>query len=92
MKVSNFIIFEYIYNFLDPLAVVESVKGTSDVYCPITGTVIAINSSLIQKPSTLNKSAENDGWLCEIEIERNEFSKTKLLNQCEYASYCKNTK
>ena len=46
----------------------------------------------MQNTSSLNKSAENDGWLCEIEVERNEFLKTKLLNQHEYTSYCKNTK
>lgn len=70
----------------------ESVKGASDVYCPVTGTVKSINSSLMKTPSILNKSAENSGWICEIEVEKSEFLKTNLLNNHEYNSYCKNSK
>lgn len=45
----------------EPVGVVESVKGASDVYAPITGTVTQINENATLKPSLINKSPEKDG-------------------------------
>jgi glycine cleavage system H protein len=48
-------------------AVVESVKAASDVYAPVTGTVVAINGDLADKPETINEDAYGEGWLFVIE-------------------------
>ena len=50
-------------------AVVESVKAASDVYAPVSGTVVAINESLADKPETINEDAYGEGWLYTIEVE-----------------------
>jgi glycine cleavage system H protein len=50
-------------------AVVESVKAASDVYAPVGGTVIAVNSALTDKPETINEDAYGEGWLFVVEIE-----------------------
>ena len=50
-------------------AVVESVKAASDVYAPVSGTVTAVNSSLVDKPETINEDAYGDGWLFVMEID-----------------------
>ena len=57
----------------DPLAVVESVKAASDVYAPISGEVVEVNSSLPGAPETVNAMPEKDGW----------FAKLKLSNPAE---------
>ncbi len=44
-------------------AVVESVKAASDVYSPVSGTVLEVNSALADKPETINEDAYGDGWL-----------------------------
>ena len=44
-------------------AVVESVKAASDVYAPITGKVISVNSALSDKPETINEDAYGEGWI-----------------------------
>ena len=44
-------------------AVVESVKAASDVYAPVTGKVVEVNSALADKPETINEDAYGDGWL-----------------------------
>ena len=49
-------------------AVVESVKAASDVYAPVSGTVVAVNESLADKPETINEDAYGDGWLYRIEV------------------------
>ncbi|SDD62814.1 glycine cleavage system protein GcvH [Aquimonas voraii] len=45
------------------VAVVESVKAASDVYAPISGTVVAVNEELADAPETINADAYGKGWL-----------------------------
>ena len=44
-------------------AVVESVKAASDVYSPVSGTVVAVNEALSDKPETINEDAYGEGWI-----------------------------
>lgn len=44
-------------------AVVESVKAASDVYAPVSGTVVAVNEALSDKPETINQDAYGEGWM-----------------------------
>jgi glycine cleavage system H protein len=46
---------------------VESTKSVSDVYAPVTGTVAAVNSALVDSPQTLNDDPYGEGWICVIE-------------------------
>lgn len=48
-------------------AVVESVKAASDVYSPVSGKVIAVNSALADKPETINEDAYGEGWIFAIQ-------------------------
>ncbi len=50
------------------IAVVESVKAASDIYSPISGEIVDINSSLDDQPETVNQSPYGDGWLFRIQI------------------------
>ena len=52
----------------DACAVVESVKAASDIYTPVSGTVIAINEDLDGDPAIINSDPYNDGWLFELEL------------------------
>jgi glycine cleavage system H protein len=45
------------------------VKAASDLYAPVSGTVIEVNQSLIEDPSGLNDDPMNTGWLIRIEME-----------------------
>ncbi len=44
-------------------AVVESVKAASDIYAPVSGTVVEINEALSDKPETINEDAYGEGWI-----------------------------
>ncbi len=46
--------------------VVESVKTVSDIYAPISGEIVEINSDLLDAPETVNNSPYDDGWLVRI--------------------------
>lgn len=47
----------------DEIAVVESVKAASDIFAPLSGTIIAVNESLEDEPETVNSSCYDDGWM-----------------------------
>jgi len=47
----------------DEVAVVESVKAASDIYAPLSGTIIEINELLEDAPETVNSSPYDDGWM-----------------------------
>lgn len=49
--------------------VVESVKAASDIYAPLAGEVIAINSRLEDEPETVNSDPYNDGWFYKLQPE-----------------------
>jgi glycine cleavage system H protein len=52
----------------DEAAVVESVKAASDVYSPISGTVIEGNAALADDPAIINNDPEGAGWFFKIEV------------------------
>ena len=47
---------------------VESTKSVSDVYAPLAGTVVEVNTNLDEAPETLNEDPYGDGWICVIEL------------------------
>ena len=52
----------------DVLAVVESVKSTSDMFAPVSGTVVEVNKSLDEKPEVINKDPYGAGWLAILKV------------------------
>ncbi len=66
-------------------AVVESVKAASDIYAPMSGTIVAVNSALADKPETINEDAFGEGWLFVIEASEPEQA-NDLLDPDAYAA------
>jgi glycine cleavage system H protein len=52
----------------DSIGAVESVKSASDILTPVSGKVIEANDVLQEKPATINKGPEREGWLAKIEV------------------------
>lgn len=52
----------------DEAAVVESVKAASEIYAPVSGTVVDVNSALTSEPGLVNADPENGGWMFKIDI------------------------
>lgn len=52
----------------DSFGEVESTKSVSDIYAPVSGTVVAVNEALGSTPEALNQDPYGAGWLCEIEM------------------------
>jgi glycine cleavage system H protein len=52
----------------DPFVEVESTKSVSDVYAPVSGTVVEVNEALTDTPQMLNEDPYGEGWICAIRM------------------------
>jgi glycine cleavage system H protein len=55
-------------NVGDAFGEVESTKSVSDVYAPVSGTVVEVNEALADTPQMLNEDPYGEGWICAIRI------------------------
>jgi glycine cleavage system H protein len=68
----------------ETFGVVESVKAASDLYAPISGTVVAVNSALESAPETVNRSPYGEGWMLKIKP-ADATATSSLLDAAAYA-------
>ena len=73
-------------NAKDEVAVVESVKAASDIYSPVSGEIIAINSDLVDTPETVNSQPYDGGWFFKIAIS-DEAELEELMDAEAYAEH-----
>ena len=70
------------------MAVVESSKAASDVYCPVAGKVTEVNSELEAKPELINEDCYGQGWICKVKI-ADKKSLPDLMDAKKYEEYLK---
>jgi glycine cleavage system H protein len=70
------------------IAVVESSKAASDVYCPVAGKVTEVNSELEAKPELINEDCYGQGWICKLKI-TDKKSLQGLMDAKKYEEYLK---
>ena len=61
---------------------VESTKSVSDIYAPVSGTIVAINDALSNSPESINSDPYGAGWLAKIEVAA---APSDLLTPAQYA-------
>lgn len=69
----------------DGVAEVESVKASSEVYSPASGTIVAVNDALEDEPEVINSDPYEGGWLVQLDID--ELS-DDLMDAAAYEKYC----
>jgi len=70
------------------LAAIESVKAASDIYAPVSGKVISVNSELEETPEKVNESAEEAAWMAELEM-ADAAELAGLMNREQYEAFLK---
>ncbi|CAG8475997.1 5411_t:CDS:2 [Paraglomus occultum] len=71
----------------DVIGAVESVKAASDIYAPASGKITKVNESLSENPGLINKSPENEAWLCKINLSTPK-ELDELMDANAYDAYC----
>ncbi len=64
------------------VAVVESVKTASDIYAPLSGEIVEVNSALSDKPELINQSPYGEGWLFKMKVNPGDVN--GLLSAADY--------
>jgi len=72
----------------EPFGSVESVKAVSEIYMPVSGSVIEVNDSLNDAPEQVNEDSYGEGWMIRIRID-NPAQVDALLTSIEYEDYIK---
>jgi len=75
-----------VFNQGDDAAVVESVKAASDVYSPVSGEVIEVNSALEGEPALVNSDAEVEGWFFKIRLS-DAAELNELMDEASYQKF-----
>jgi glycine cleavage system H protein len=71
---------------MQPMAIVDSVKASSDIYSAITGEVIEVNEELLEHPELVNQSPQDLGWI--VKIKPSDLQEFELLmSKDEYNSF-----
>ena len=53
----------------DSMGSIESVKTVSELYCPVSGTIVKVNGELESQPELVNSEPYEGGWIAEVEVE-----------------------
>lgn len=68
------------------MAIVDSVKASSDIYCPIDGEVVQVNTELVGHPEILNQSPYEKGWI--VKLKPNDLGQLEgLMTEQQYQEY-----
>ena len=70
----------------DSIGAVESVKSASDIMTPVSGKIIEANDVLEEKPGTINKGPESEGWIARIEV-KDAAEISELMGDVEYGQF-----
>lgn len=69
-----------------PFGVIESVKASSDLYAPVGGEVVAVNTTLESDQEPVNKDPYGAGWL--IRVRPSGAEEEGMMDAAAYAAYC----
>ena len=70
----------------EEFGVIESVKAVSDVFMPVSGTVVEVNEELMDAPETVNDDPYGSGWLIKVELnDKSELD--ELMDSTEYEAF-----
>ena len=75
----------------DTFGVVESIKAVSDLYAPVTGKVLEVNSGLVDDPAKINREPQGGAWLVKLEL-TDPASAGELMDAAAYSKYVETLK
>ncbi len=71
---------------MEPFGTIEAVKAVSELFCPVSGEIIEVNTAIEGDPSVVNKDPYGGGWMIKLKMS-NPAEMKELLGPAEYASH-----
>ncbi len=78
------------FNKGDDMAVVESVKAASDVYAPISGEIVEVNTAVVDEPAKINEDAMGAAWFVKIRPS-NKAEIDEMMDEAAYKDFAENS-
>jgi len=78
----------HVFNADEEFGTIESVKAVSELFTPISGEVVEVNSAAIAEPGIINDDPFGDGWLIRLKLSTDEEVR-KLMTAEQYGEYVK---
>jgi glycine cleavage system H protein len=72
---------------MQPMAIIDSVKASSDVYCAVSGEVIEVNEELLEHPEWINQSPYDLGWIVKLKPSNMEEESKSLMTIKQYNEF-----
>lgn len=72
------------FNKNEVFATIESVKAASEIYMPISGTVVEVNEAVVDSPELMNDESYTDKWLIKIQSSADQVEFADLLDYSDY--------
>jgi len=70
----------------DEAAIIESVKAASELYTPVSGEIIEVNSALSEAPELVNSDPTGEGWFIKIRLSKADELQA-LMDEAAYAAF-----
>jgi len=74
------------FDKMEPFGTIEAVKAVSELFCPVAGEVVEVNTAIEGDPSVVNKDPYGGGWMIKLKV-RKPAEIEELLGPAEYASH-----
>jgi glycine cleavage system H protein len=74
------------FSQMQPMAIIDSVKASSDIYCAASGEVVQVNEQILEHPELINQSPYESGWIAKLKLSNlQEFE--KLMTREQYDEF-----
>jgi len=74
------------FNRMDVFGTIEAVKAVSELFSPLSGEVVAVNTRLDKEPALVNTDPYGDGWMIRLRL-KNESERKQLMNAEAYGKH-----
>lgn len=71
---------------MEPFGTIEAVKAVSDLFCPVSGEVVEVNTALDDDPSLVNSDPYGEGWMIKLRV-KDPAELDQLLDAADYRAH-----
>src|SRR5919204_4337138 len=75
------------FRYMQAMAIIDSVKASSDIYCALSGEVIEVNEELLEHPEWINQSPYELGWIVKVKPSNVEEELNSLMTNKQYNKF-----
>jgi glycine cleavage system H protein len=75
------------FRYMQVIAIIDSVKASSDIYCALSGEVVEVNKDLLDHPERINQSPYESGWIVKMKPSNMEEELDSLMTNEQYNKF-----